>query len=54
MAGQRPLFLFFFYRDGLEVFGLEDLPAVETLDVIHPVSPGDDLGAVMLASDLHD
>jgi hypothetical protein len=43
--------LFFFFLDlhGFDVFGFEDLTAVQTFHVVHPVSSGDDLGAGMLA-----
>ena len=43
--------LFFFFLDfhGFDVFGFEDLSAVQTFHVIDAVSPGDDLGAGMLA-----
>jgi hypothetical protein len=48
--------LFFLILDfhGFEVFGFEDLTAVETFDVIHAVSAGDDLGARVLTSGLHN
>jgi hypothetical protein len=48
--------LFFFFLDfhGFKVFGLEDLPAVETLHVIDTVSPGNDLGAGMFTSGRHN
>jgi hypothetical protein len=38
----------------LEIFGLEDLAAIETFYVIDPVSAGDDLGARVLTSGLHN
>jgi len=38
---------------GFEVFGLEDLAAIETFHVVHAVSTGNDLGAGMLTSGLH-
>jgi hypothetical protein len=49
----RALFLFVldFYR--FKVLSFEDLAAIETLDVVHSVSPGDDLGTVMLTGGLH-
>jgi hypothetical protein len=47
--------LFFFFLDlhGFDVFGLEDLLAIQTFHVVDAVSSGDDLGAGMLASGLH-
>ena len=39
------LFLFFLGFHWLQVFGFEDLPAIETFHVIDPVSTGEDLGA---------
>jgi hypothetical protein len=47
------LFFFFLNLHGFDVFGLEDLLAVQTFQVVHAVSPGDDLGSGMLASGLH-
>jgi hypothetical protein len=47
------LVLVFLYFDGLEVFGLEDLTAVQTLHVIDAVTPGNDLGTDVVASGLH-
>jgi len=48
--------LFFLFLDlhGLKIFGFEDLPAIETFNIIHPVSAGDDLGARVLTSGLHN
>ena len=54
VRGRRPLLFFFLYLYGLEVLSLEDLAEIETLDVVDPISSGDDLGAVMVAGDLHD
>jgi hypothetical protein len=53
IRGGGLLFLFL-YLDGLEVFRLEDLPAIQTFQVVDSVSPSDDLGADVVASDLHD
>jgi hypothetical protein len=47
------LLLFFLDFYGFKVLGFEDLTAVQTLNVVHAVSPGNDLGAVMVASGLH-
>ena len=48
------LFLFFFDLHGFKVFGLENLSAIQALDVIHAVAPDDDLGTGMVASGLHN
>jgi hypothetical protein len=48
--GGSELFLFFFDLDGLKVFGLEDLTAVETFDVLHAVAAGNHLCAGMFTS----
>jgi hypothetical protein len=37
-----------------KIFSFEDLPAIETFNVIDPVSAGDDLGARVLTSGLHN
>src|SRR5689334_6066190 len=47
------LLLFLFDFDGFEVFGFEDLTAIQALDVVHAVSSRDDLGAGMVTSGLH-
>jgi hypothetical protein len=47
------LLVLFFNCDGFEVFGFEDLAAIQALQVFHPIAPGDDLGTVVLASVLH-
>jgi hypothetical protein len=39
---------------GFEIFSFEDLAAIETFNVIHPVSAGDYLGARVLTSGLHN
>jgi hypothetical protein len=48
--------LFFLILDfhGFEILVFEDLPAIETFDVVNPVSAGDDLGARVLTSGLHN
>ena len=38
----------------LEIFGFEDLAAIETFHVVHAVPAGDDLGARVLTSGLHN
>lgn len=47
------LFLFVLNFDGFKVFGLEDLVAVQTFDIVHAISAGNDLGTGMLTSGLH-
>ena len=47
------LFLFFLDFDGLEVFGLEDLAAIQAFDVFDAVASGNHLGTGMVASGLH-
>ena len=42
-----------FYLYGFKVFGLENLAAVQALDVVDAVAPGDDLGAGMVAGGWH-
>jgi hypothetical protein len=41
------------YFDGFKVFRFEDLAAIETFNVVHAVSSGDHLGAVMFTSGMH-
>ena len=45
----RRLFFVFLNLHGFDVFGFEDLTAVQTFQVVHSVSSGDDLGPGMLA-----
>jgi len=52
MAWALFLVVFDYYR--FQVLGLENLPAIEAFDVIHAVSPGNNLGTVVLASGLHN
>ncbi len=52
MDGRELLFLFL-DSHWFKVFGFEDLTAIETLNVVYAVSPGDDLGSGMVASGLH-
>src|ERR1017187_1102716 len=47
--GYRRLLFFFLDLHGFDVLGFEDLTAVQTFQVVHPVSSGDDLGACVLA-----
>ena len=48
--------LLLFGLDGnrLQVFGFEDLPAIEALHVVHAVSTGEDDSFLMLAGGLHN
>jgi hypothetical protein len=39
--------------DRFQVLGLEDLAAVQTFHVVHAVSPGNNLGAIVVTSGLH-
>ena len=48
------LFFLILNFHGLQIFILEDLPAIETFNVIHPVPSGDYLGARVLTSGLHN
>ena len=49
-----PLLFLFLDLHGIEVFVLEDLMAIQTFQVVDAISPGDDLGAGVLASGLHN
>ena len=50
----EPALLFLFLNRHLfEVLGFENLTAVQALDVVHTVAPGDYLGSVVLTSGLH-
>ena len=51
MAG---LFFLLLNFHGLKILGFEDLAAIETFNVVDPVSAGDDLGARVLTSLLHN
>ncbi len=51
MAGSFFLILNF---QRFKIFSFEDLTAIETFNVIHPVSAGDNLGARVLTSGLHN
>ena len=53
-GGYSSLLLVGFGGDRLEVFGFEDLPAVDALHVVHAVSTGEDDGFLMLAGGLHN
>ena len=48
--------LFFLVLDfhGFKILGFEDLPAIETFYVVDPITAGDDLGARVLTSVLHN
>jgi len=47
------LFVLSLNNNRLEIFGFEDLPAVETFDVVHTIAAGDDYCFFMLAGGLH-
>ncbi len=51
MAGG--LFLVVFDLNGFKIFGLKDLTAIQTLDIVDAVPAGDDLGAGMITGGLH-
>jgi len=51
--GQLFFLFLFFNGDGLEIFGLKDLTAIQAFHVIHAVASGDDHGAIVLTSGLH-
>lgn len=53
LAGLILLFLVV-YRNRLQIFRFEDLTTVQTLDVIDPISPGEDYGTGMLTYALHN
>ena len=50
MAG---LFFFRFDRDRLEIFGFEDLPAVEAFYIIDAIAAGDHHCSLVFAGGLH-
>ena len=54
MRSRGCLLLFILYFYGFKVFGFENLAAIQTLYVVDPVSSGNDLGSVMVTSDLHN
>jgi hypothetical protein len=51
--GRSGLFVVSLDGNRLEIFGFEDLPAVETFDVVHTIAAGDDYCSFMLAGGLH-
>ncbi len=51
---QLQLFVVIFYSDLLEIFGFEDLPAIETLDVIDAIAARDDLRTGVFTSEFHN
>jgi hypothetical protein len=52
LAQTVELLFFVFGSDGFQIFGFDNQTAVETLDVIHAVAPGNNYGAVVLTSGL--
>ncbi len=46
------LFVVLFNCYGFEVFGFEDLAAIQAFQVFHAIAPGDDLGTRVIASEL--
>src|SRR5262249_37503912 len=53
-VGSGMLLVVFFDCYVFEVLGFKDLTAIETFDVLDAVTPGDDLGTVVLTSGLHN
>ena len=53
-AWGRTLFFVFLGFDGFEIFGLEDLAAVQALDIIDPVPAGENDRPGMLTNGLHN
>jgi hypothetical protein len=51
---RRALLFLVFDGNRLQIFGFEDLAAVQTLYVIDPITPGEDYGAGMLTNALHN
>jgi hypothetical protein len=52
LAQTEGLLFFVFDRDRLQVLGFYNQTAVETLDIIHAVTPGNNYGTVVLTSEL--
>lgn len=52
--GMWKLFFLFVYGDGLQVFRLENLTAIQAFDVIDAVTSGNHLGTGMVTSGLHN
>ena len=50
---QGGLFFVVFDFYGFKVISLEDLAAIQAFDVINAISPGDDLGTIVVTSGLH-
>jgi hypothetical protein len=53
IAGLRGLLFFRFNRHRLQIFGFEDLPAVDALDVIHTIATRDDRRVLVLTGGRH-
>jgi len=51
--GGSGLFFFRFDGNGLQILGFEDLPAIETFDVVHAITAGNDHCFLMFAGGLH-
>ena len=49
----RKLLVLFLNCYGFEVLGFENLAAIETFNVLHAVTPGDDLRTGVVTSGLH-
>ena len=51
---RRRLFFFVVHFHGLQVFGFEDLTAVEAFKVLDPVASSNDLGTGVVAGGKHN
>jgi hypothetical protein len=52
-SARRELLLVLFHHYRFEVFGVKNLSAIETFDVVHAIAAGDDLRTVVLTGGLH-
>lgn len=46
----RLLFFVFVDRNRIQIFGLEDLPAIEAADIIHSITTVEELGSLVLTT----
>jgi hypothetical protein len=51
---ERKLLFLFVCGDGLQVFGLENLTAIQAFHIIHAIAAGNHLGTGMGTSGLHN
>ena len=52
-TGQLFFLFVLFNGDRLEIFGVEDLTAIQAFHIIYAVTPCDDFGAIVFTSGLH-